>query len=184
MSNSENPWKTLAARTVYDNPWIRVEDHNVLDPNGNPGQYGKVCFKSSAIAILPIDTDDHTWLVGQYRYTLDSYSWELPMGGSESNESAIDAAQRELQEETGLTGRKWRHIMQIHTSNSVTDEVGHVFIATDLTTGDARPDPTEHLIVERVPFASALERVIAGEITDAISCAAILRAAVTPELRR
>lgn len=178
MSEHDNPWKRLHSTVVYENPWIRVEDHAVVNPAGGRGQYGKVCFKSRAIGIAPIDAADHIYLVGQYRYTLDSYSWELPMGGAAPGEDPLVAGQRELREETGLEAKRWRHLLTVHTSNSVTDEVGDVFVARELVPGTARPEPTEALAVQRMPFAQALEWVLDGKITDAMSVAAILRLAV------
>jgi ADP-ribose pyrophosphatase len=179
MSERRNPWKLLESRTVYENPWIRVEDHQVVTPAGGEGQYGKVCFKSRAVAVIPIDASKHIFLVGQYRYTLDEYSWELPMGGAALDEPPIDAAKRELKEETGLSARTWRPLMRLHTSNSVTDEVGHVFVAADLRVGAARPEATEKLRVRRIEFDEAVQWALNGSITDAISVAGILHFALS-----
>src|SRR5210317_1777933 len=121
MKESVNPWKKLGEIVVYDNPWIRVEEHKVLNPKKGEGIYGKVCFKNRAIGILPIDKEFNTWLVGQYRYTLNEYSWEIPMGGGLLEEDPLSAAKRELKEETGLSAGKWTNVLRIHTSNSVTD---------------------------------------------------------------
>jgi ADP-ribose pyrophosphatase len=169
-----NPWKTLSQRTVYDNPWIRVEDHRVLNPAGREGQYGKICFKNLAIAIVALDASKQVHLVGQYRYTLDAYSWELPKGGAPLTDDPLRAAQRELREETGLTARRWQLLMQMHLSNSVTDEVGFVFLAEDLEPGEAQPDETEQLTVRVLPFVEALAWVRAGRITDVLSIAGLL----------
>lgn len=182
MADRRNPWTRVSATTVYENPWIRVEDHAVIDPNGRPGQYGKVCFKSRAIAVLPLDADGCTTLVGQYRYTLDEYSWELPMGGADPGETPQQAGARELREETGLIAASWLELLRLHTSNSVTDETGHVFLARDLRQGPSEPESTETLAIERLPLAEAHERVLRGEITDAMSVAAILRVAADPAL--
>lgn len=173
-----NPWTLLDTETVYDNPWIRVEHHRVLNPAGNPGIYGKICFKNRAVAILALDADERLVLVGQYRYTLEAWSWELPMGGARLDLDPMLAAQRELAEETGLRARRWRELMRLHTSNSITDEVAHVYVARDLERGPPAPDDTEELEVVELPFAEALARVRRGEITDAVSAAAILRYAV------
>lgn len=182
MSKHRNPWTRVSATTVYENPWIRVEDHAVIDPSGRAGQYGKVCFKSRAIAVLPLDDAGCTTLVGQYRYTLDAYSWELPMGGADAHETPQQAGERELREETGLIAGRWHELMRLHTSNSITDELGYVFLARDLRQGPSSPDPTETLALARVPLGEALERVLRGEITDALSVAAILRVAADPGL--
>lgn len=177
ISRTTNPWTLLESETVYDNPWIRVEHHRVVNPSGRPGIYGKVCFKHRAVAILAFDAAGGLVLVGQYRYTLGAYSWELPMGGAPHGVDPMLAAQRELAEETGFTARRWRELMRLHTSNSVTDEAAHVYVASGLEPGAAAPDETEQLAVEHVPFTRALERVRRGGITDAVSAAAILRAA-------
>jgi 8-oxo-dGTP pyrophosphatase MutT (NUDIX family) len=184
MKDQVNPWTRLSSSIVYENPWIRVEHHSVIDPNGREGQYGKVCFKARAIVVLPLDDDGCTTLVGQYRYTLDEYSWELPMGGADRGETPQQAGQRELREETGLVASHWQEFMQVHTSNSVTDEVAHVFLARGLRQGASSPESTEQLAIERVPLVEARRRVINGEITDALSVAAILRVTSDPDLHR
>jgi len=175
--SAHNPWKTLSKRTVYDNPWIRVEDHEVLTPAGRPGQYGKICFKNQAVAIVAMDHERNVYLVGQYRYTLGMYSWELPKGGAPLTEDPLSAAQRELKEETGLTAHRWRLLMSMHISNSVTDERGSMFLAEDLEQGRPQPDETEQLAVDKLPLAETIEWVRTGKITDAVSIAALLRVA-------
>jgi 8-oxo-dGTP pyrophosphatase MutT (NUDIX family) len=179
MTNQSKPgdWQTLSNREVYNNPWIRVEEHRVINPSGGENQYGKVCFKNFAVAILALedDTDTHIYLVGQQRYTLGRYSWELPMGGAPLGSSALAGAQRELKEETGLTATHWREVMQLDISNSVTDEFGIVFHARGLTPGETKFGATEDLRIRRLPFADALAMTLKGEITDAISVATILR---------
>ncbi|WP_375582994.1 NUDIX domain-containing protein [Cyclobacterium xiamenense] len=174
----KNPWTTVSAREIYDNPWIRVEEHQVITPTQIPGIYGTVQFKNRAVAIVPLDQELHTWLVGQYRYTLNEYSWEIPMGGGPLDEDVLESAKRELKEETGLTAGKWTELMKIHTSNSVTDEVGFVYIAEDLHAGETAFDPTEDLQVRRLPFAEVLQMVMQGQITDGISVAAVLKTAI------
>ena len=174
---TENPWKTLKITPVYDNPWIRLEEHDILNPVGKEGIYGKVHFKNRAMAIIPIDEDGNTWLIGQYRYPLDLYSWEIPMGGGPIGKDLLDSAKRELKEETGLTAEKWTELMQIHTSNSVTDELAIVYLAEDLSQGETEFEETEILQIKKLPFSEALGLVMAGEITDSISVAAILKAA-------
>ena len=129
------------------------------------------------MAIIPIDQAGNTWLVGQYRYALDEYAWEIPMGGGEIEKDLLDSAKRELKEETGLVAVKWTEIMKIHTSNSVTDEVGIVYLAQELTQEETEFEETEVLQIKKLPFSNVLEMVMAGEITDSISVAGILKAA-------
>ncbi|MBI1227405.1 MAG: NUDIX domain-containing protein [Bacteroidetes bacterium] len=171
----ENPWKTLDSEIVYDNPWVQITHRNVLNPNGNPGIYGVVHFKNLAIAIVPIDEDGYTWLVGQYRYTIGKYSWEVPEGGGSFEDSPLDSAKRELEEETGITAKTWLEIGEIHTSNSVTDEQGVIFVAKGLTFGNAAPEDTEQLEVRKVHLNEAVEMVLQGEITDGLAQVAILK---------
>jgi len=168
-------WKRLSSRVVYDNPWITVFDEQVINPAGGENQYGRVHFKSKAIAIVPLDKAGNTWLVGQDRYTTGKYSWEVPMGGSEPGEEPALAAARELREETGLTAGKLEQVMRLHTSNSITDEEGFVFVATALREGEPEFDEMEVLKIRKLPLVAAVDMVKRGEITDAISIAALLR---------
>jgi 8-oxo-dGTP pyrophosphatase MutT (NUDIX family) len=172
-----NPWQTLSSRPIYDNPWISIREDQVLNPSGKPGIYGVVSFKNIAIGIIPIDTQGNTWLVGQYRYTLNEYSWEIPMGGGKQDTDTLLSAQRELKEETGLLAGKWTMLMKLHTSNSVTDEVGFVYLAEELTQSETEFEETEQLLIRKLPFQEAVAMVLNGQITDAISVAGLLRAA-------
>lgn len=173
----ENPWKTKKIKPIYENPWIKIEEHDVINPSGNNGIYGKVCFKNKAIGIIPMDENGNTWLVGQHRYALNEYSWEIPMGGSLNDQDILLGAQRELKEETGFSAEKWTLIMRIHTSNSVTDEEGFVFLAEKLTPGETEFEETEKIIVLKLPFKEAIQKVMDGEITDSISIAGLLKVA-------
>jgi 8-oxo-dGTP pyrophosphatase MutT (NUDIX family) len=171
----KNPWQTLRSQVVYDNPWIRVTHNDVLNPNGKPGIYGVVHYKHIAIAIVPLDEDDNTWLVGQYRYTLGQYSWEVPEGGGKFDVPPLLSAQRELLEETGISARTWIEAGELHLSNSVTDERGLVFVAKDLSFGEAEPEDTEKLLLRKLPFDEAIDMIFRGEITDALAVAALLK---------
>ncbi len=176
--SAKNPWKTLSSREIYSNRWISVAEHQVINPGGGKGIYGKVSFKHLAVGIIPVDDELNTWLVGQYRYTLNTYSWEIPEGGGHPDEEPIIAAQRELAEETGLTARSWEFLLAIHTSNSVTDELGHIYLARDLTAGTPNPEESESdLKIKRLPLSEAVEMVMDGQITDSLSVAGLLKAA-------
>lgn len=174
-SSEKNPWTPLSSKEIYDNPWIRVREDQVIKPSGEQGIYGIVHFKNKAIGIVPIDNQNNTWLVGQYRYPLDEYSWEIPMGGGPTGEPLLDTAMRELKEETGLTAKKWENICKIHTSNSVTDEEGYVFLASHLEEGETEFDDTEVLKIKKLPLQEAIKMVMRNEITDSLSIAGILK---------
>ena len=175
MAENKNPWTKLSERMIYENPWIRLDEHKVINPSGGEGIYGKVSFKNKAIGILPIDNEGNTWLVGQYRYTLDQYSWEIPMGGVPMNESIHEGALRELKEETGLVAKSLTELCKIHTSNSVTDEEGTVFLATELLQDEPEFDDTEDITIKKVSFREALAMTMDSEITDSLSVAGILK---------
>ncbi len=175
----ESPWRRHARRVAYDNPWVTVWHDEVTRPDGQPGIYGVVHFESLAVGVVALDADDRVVLVGQYRYTLDAWSWEIPEGGVPFDEDPLDGAGRELREETGIEAARWSELARVHLSNSVSDEAGILYLATDLTDGPAAPDGTEiGLEVRRVPFAEALAMALDGRITDAMSVVALQRLAL------
>lgn len=170
-----NPWHVLSKQVRYSNSWIEVTHHEVLTPSHTEGIYGVVHFRNIALGILPIDDEGNTWLVGQYRFPLGRYSWEIPEGGGDPDIDPLLSAQRELREETGMEARHWRLILELDLSNSVTDEHAYIYVATGLSHGEASPDDTEALEVRRVPFDDAYAMALDGRITDVMSVAAILR---------
>ena len=172
-----NPWKTLSTRVVYENPWIRIREDQVIQPDGQPGIYGVVEYHG-CVGVLPIDAAGNVHLVGQFRYVLKQYSWELPEGGCHVGEDPEVAARRELREELGLTAGKLELLGRSHLSNSVSDEEAFYYLATDLVQGEAEPEATEQLERHIVPFDEALRMVLASEITDSLSQIAILHYAV------
>jgi 8-oxo-dGTP pyrophosphatase MutT (NUDIX family) len=178
MLTKENPWKTLTTEDIYENPWIKLEHHEVINPAGGKGIYGKVHFKNKAIGVVAIDEGNNTWLVGQYRYPLNQWSWEIPEGGGPINTDPLESAKRELKEETGLTAKKWTKLLNSHLSNSVSDEEGFIFLAEELKHGEAELEETEaDMKVWKLPFQKALDMVLKGEITDSLSVIGILAVA-------
>ena len=173
MEQESNPWKTLREEIRYENDWIRVEHHDVIKPNGEPGIYGKVHFKNTAIAVLPIDSEGNTYLVGQYRYTINAYSWELPEGGC-LHELPLDAAKRELKEETGLIAKKWTFLGEQYLSNSVTDEKSMMYLAENLSMKESEPESTEILQIKKIPVQEAIQMALNGEIKDVLSAATLM----------
>ena len=153
-------------------------EHEVIHPAGNPGIYGVVSFKNLAVGIIPLDHDDHTWLVGHYRFPLGAYSWEIPMGGVPIGADPVAGAQRELKEETGLTADRWEQILSVRLSNSVTDEAGVVYVAQDLQRGEPEFEDTEKIEIRRLPFIDVVRMAMEGEITDSLSVNGILKLAV------
>ena len=175
MNEHRNPWTVLAQRVIDENPWIGLTEYDVINPGGGKGIYGKVRFKNLAVGVVPLDKQGYTWLVGQYRFALDAYSWEIPEGGGDPGVAPIESARRELLEETGLVAAEWTALMKMHLSNSVSDEKAYVFLAQGLEQKEAQPEETEQLVVRRLSFDEALRMVENGEITDSISVAAILK---------
>lgn len=173
MNIQQNPWEILESVVPYENKWIRVTEHQVLNPSGGKGIYGVVHFKNLAIGVLALDTDQQLYLVGQYRFPLEAFSWEIPEGGSPLGTDPLESAKRELLEETGLVAKDWSLIIQMHLSNSVSDEFGIVYLAQGLEQFEAQPEETEQLLVQKLHFEKAYQMVKNHEITDSLSIAAI-----------
>lgn len=172
---ASNPWRTLASRQVYSNAWIRVREDQVLRPNGRPGIYGVVEMKI-ATGVVALTPDRNVVMVGQWRYPFESYSWEIVEGAAEDGEPPQQAAARELQEEAGLVAETWRPLGRpLCLSNSVTNEVAHLFWAEGLSPVTTTPDETELLKIRNVPLAEAVAQAESGEIVDAMSVVALLR---------
>lgn len=185
LPDRRGPWRRKNTKVVYENPWIQVSHEEVVTPGGTEGVYGVVHFKGRAVGVLPVDGDGNTWLVGQTRYTLNTYTWEIPEGGAHAGESTLACARRELEEEVGLLAESVELLGHLHLSNSVTDELATFYLATGLAPGQQKLDATEDIQVRKLPLKEAVEMVLRGEITDAISVAALLRVALTmPDLLR
>ncbi len=175
MNEQHNPWQVLGATEKYNNNWIQVTEYDVINPSGGKGIYGKVHFKNLAIGVLPLDDELNTYLVGQYRFPLNQYSWEMPEGGGAIGVEPVESAKRELLEETGLVAAEWTPIVSMHLSNSVSDEYSLIFLARKLEQREAEPEETEQLQIRKLPFEEAYRMVEAGIITDAMTVAAIYK---------
>jgi len=170
----KNPWRTLNSKEIYKNNWIRLREDSVIDPSGKNGIYG-VIETHPAIGIVPLSDKLDTFLVGQYRYTLDVYSWEIPEGSADQNETTLKCAKRELLEETGLTASQWTFLDNIYTSNSITNEIGYIYLAEGLKQLDPQPESTEQLMIKKLPFKKAIEMVYNYEIKDALAIIGLMR---------
>lgn len=170
-----NPWITQSSENVYESPWIKVVKHNVLNPASNPAIYSVVNFKNLAIGILPLDNEGFTWLVGQWRYPINEYCWEIPEGGGPLGIDPLESAKRELKEETGIIAKEFKEIMRLHLSNSATNELAIVYLAKNLVFEEAEPEESEVLQVKKIHLNEAYDWVMQGKITDAISVAAIMK---------
>jgi 8-oxo-dGTP pyrophosphatase MutT (NUDIX family) len=172
------PWTRGVGRPMYDNPWIKVTEYDAIAPTGRPALYGVVSFKNVAIAVLPLHDDGTVTLVGQHRLPNADYSWEVPEGGAPMGEDPLDAAKRELAEETGLAAAEWRELMRLQLSNSITDEraIGYLALGLSQTDGQHDADETEAIAMVRVPFREALDAALAGHLPDVLTVAMLLRA--------
>ena len=178
MSQNKQPWKTLSKKIIYDNPWIHVEEHDVINPGGHAAIYGVVQFKNYALGVIPIDSKGNVYLIGQHRYPFNEYTWEIPEGGGNKNEDPLFNIQRELREEAGLIADTWTLLQEIHVSNSVSDEYGYIYLAQNLTPCDPDPDDDEDLKILKIPFAEAYQMLEDGKIKDSLTVIALLKAKI------
>ncbi len=178
------PWARQSRRIVYENPWIQLRHDDVIRPDGSPGIYGVIHYANAAIGVVAVGDDGRLLLVGQHRYPLDRYSWEVPEGGSPLDEDPIEGARRELAEETGYTAGSIRKLFEFTLSNSVSDEVGVMYLATDLVEGVATPEPTEDLAIRWATLDEVLAEIESGEIHDMMTIAGVTRYALELAVRR
>ena len=166
---ARDPWTRFEQKRLFENAWFTLESQDCLTPGGTPATYSWMHFKNRAVGVIPLHDDGTITLVGQYRYPLEQYSWELPEGGCPEGRALIDAARMELSEETGLSAETMEPFLKFHTSNSITDEYGELFLATGLTQGEAHPEDSEELRIRRVSLETLLDEIESGKITDAIT---------------
>lgn len=175
-NEAENPWTKISGEVKYENPWIRITEDKVKNPAGNDGIYGVVHFKTHAIAIIPLDEHNNTWIVGQYRYPQNSYEWEIVEGGCPLGTSPLETAKRELIEEVGLKAENFEMILEMQLSNSTTDELSYTYVARGLTYVGEEPEEDEQLTIRKLPFEEVYQMVMRGEIRDSLSIASVLKA--------
>lgn len=173
---TKNPWKTIRSTRVYSNSWMSVREDDVIRPDGREGIYGVVETRAaSGVVVLTPERD--VYLVGQYRYPTEMYSWEIVQGGADEGEDPLTACKRELREETGLIAQQWNQLGgEVHLSNCISSERGYLYIAEDLSETEASPEGTEVLQVKTVTFEEALDMVESGAIADAMSIIGIYQA--------
>lgn len=169
------PWKTKNTKVVYQSPWIRVDHSEVITPGGSDGTYSTVHFENLAIGIVPLDSEMNTWIVGQYRYPLKKYTWEIPEGGGKIDVSPLESAKRELLEEVGLKANDWQLIQEMQLSNSATDEIAYIYLARELEQFEPDPEEDEELEIKKIHFDEFYQMILDGEITDSLSVAAGLK---------
>ena len=169
------PWKTVSIEERYATPWIAVSHHEVIDPPGAPGIYGVIHFKNLAVGVIPLDEDLNTWIVGQYRYPIQAYSWEIPEGGGSRDLPPVESAKRELREEVGIMAGTWTEVLRMDLSNSASDEEAVIFVAQDLSFHEPEPDHNEELAMRKVPFRELFDRVMSGDLRDSLTVAAVLK---------
>lgn len=180
-NSSPNPWKKLSSEVKYENPWMKIIEDKVVNPAGNDGIYGVVHFKTHAIAIIPLDENNNTWIVGQYRYPQESYEWEIVEGGCPEGTLPLETAKRELIEEVGLKAKSFELILEMQLSNSTTDEISYTYIARNLTYVGEAPEEDEQLIIKKLPFEEVYQMAMSGEIRDGLSVASVLKAKLLME---
>lgn len=172
---AENPWTILSSEIKYDNPWIQIEEHQVLTPAGNSSIYGEVHFKNMAVAIVPLDENYNTYIIGQYRFPMKTFEWEVPEGGCPKGETPLETAKRELREEVGMIANDFQLIQELQMSNCTTDELGYIFVAKGLEFVGTDHEETEVLTIKKIPFVDLFEMAMNGEIRDNLSLTAIYK---------
>lgn len=169
-------WKELDRKDIYENPWIKVTESQVLNPNGGEGIYGLVHFKNLAMGVIPLDEDNNTYVVGQHRFPFNNkYTWEIIEGGGPLDVDPLESAKRELLEEAGLKAESWELLQEMDLSNSATTERAIIYVARGLSFHQTDPDDTEDLQVRKIPFEELYQMVLRGEVVDSLSVAGVLR---------
>lgn len=178
--NTGNPWETLGSRTFYDNHILRGDEDQVRHASGRQHPYTALRFHVTGIAVLPIDADGCTYIVGQYRYVAGRFTWELVRGAAPLD-APLDGAKRELHEEAGLSAVHWLEVFRLMASPGITDEYVPCYLAWELSRHRPEPEDSETLSLRKLPFAAAVGMALSGEIVDAASVALLLAARLRAE---
>jgi ADP-ribose pyrophosphatase len=171
----ENPYRLQSRRDVYRNRWIYLREDQVLRTDGGQATFGVIEMMAGS-TVLAVNDQREIYLVKEFKYGIERPSIELISGAIEEGESPLAAAQRELEEETGLSAREWVDLGVVDPFTTVVRSRNHMFLALNVEAGKSRPDEGEVLECMRVPFAEAVEMVMRSEITHGASCVAILKA--------
>lgn len=169
----KNPWKTLSSKYVYKNPWFRVREDAVIHPNGNKGIYG-VIEKDRVVYIVAINDKNEICLVGQHRYTVDKFSWEIPAGACDG-QAPLTAAKRELWEETGFKAKKWKKIGVNYVAMGIASIEAHIFLAEGLIqSGQNKMDEDGVTGIKMVTLRQLMKEMKDGKMFDTESAAMVL----------
>ena len=174
MNDENNPWKFISSKEIYKNPWLRLREDQVIRPDGEKGVYSVVETRV-ATGVVAFDEDDNVIMVGQYRYPLDEYSWEIVEGGAEQDEVPLEAIKRELVEEAGIVASEWESLGgEIFLNDCISSERCFLFVARGLNSVGSHPEGTEVLKIKKIPFNEVLKMVLNGQIKDSMTIMAIL----------
>ena len=164
-------WKILSQKVDYENPFMRVLKYDVVRSNGLRKPYYVLDRKTDFSIIIPLEENNTTYLVGQYRFPVDYFSWEFPMGAV-VGKTPLQMAKQELKEETGLTAKTWKLLGWFHAANGHTNQKGFVFLARDLKEGEPHPEEGEIVTSKKVSLKKVGSLIKKGVIKDAQTIAA------------
>jgi len=171
------PWRGEGeVELLFENPWMRLTRQHAVAPTGHEPDYVVMRPKNISVGVLPLHGDGTVTLVGQQRFALMNWSWEMPEGGAPFDEDPFAGIQRELAEEAGLKAAVWREAYRAEMANSITDERAIAWLAWDLSPATGDLDPTEVIRIARVPFGDLLREIGRGAIRDMFTLATALRA--------
>lgn len=175
MSTKKGPWEVKESKTLYKNPWITVREDNVIRPDGKDGIFGVVEMKPG-VSVLPLDDEGNVYLTKEYHYAIERETIESVSGGIDGDEGTLNAAKRELLEETGISAREWIDLGFIDPFTSVVVSPNHMFLAKGLEFGEADQEGTESIRVIKVSLREAIEWVMESKITHGATATLILKA--------